>query len=57
MDYIYQNIVWPLYEEKYEHALDAFQLAVEDNNIIMKMEVDEDIKARLLKEIQRRLTP
>ena len=24
MDYIYQNIVWPLYEDKYEHALDAF---------------------------------
>jgi len=23
----------------------------------MKMDVDEDIKARLLKEIQRRLTP
>lgn len=57
MDYIYQNIVWPLYEDKYEHALDAFQLAVEDNSIIMKMEVDEDIKAKLLKEIQRRLTP
>jgi len=24
MDYIYENIVWPLYEDRYEHTLDAF---------------------------------
>lgn len=35
MDYIYDKLVWPFYEGKYEHALDVFQLAVEDSDIIM----------------------
>jgi translation initiation factor 2 alpha subunit (eIF-2alpha) len=58
MDYIYDKIVWPFYEGKYEHALDVFQMAVEDNSIILNIpNTDPDVKAKLLKEIQRRLTP
>ena len=57
MDYIYDKIVWPFYEGKYEHALDVFQMSVEDNSIIMNIQAEQDVKAKLLKEIQRRLTP
>ena len=57
MDYIYDKIVWPLYEGKYDHALDVFQMAIEDNSIIMNVDADVEVKNKLLKEIQRRLTP
>lgn len=51
MDYLYDKLVWPFYEGKYDHALDVFQLAVEDNDIILKMDAREDVKAKLLKEV------
>lgn len=57
MDYLYDKLVWPFYEGKYDHALDVFQLAVEDNSIILGVDAREDVKQKLLKEIQRRLTP
>lgn len=57
MDYIYDKLVWPFYEGKYDHALDVFQLAVEDSDIIMQVDADQQVKHKLLKEIQRRLTP
>jgi len=54
---LYVQFGWPLYQ-KFGHAYDAFKIAITDPDSVFKeINVEEDIKACLIKNIQRRLTP
>ena len=55
---LYETIGWPLYD-KYEHALDAFKLAIIDSskNIFEGLQTTPEVIEALLKVIRTRLTP
>lgn len=55
---LYEHIIWPLNRKyKSNNALQAFKDALTDKKIFAALEFDEEIKASLLTEIQRRLEP
>ncbi|EGR33483.1 hypothetical protein IMG5_051610 [Ichthyophthirius multifiliis] len=56
IDELYTKVVWPL-SKKYKSAYEAFRASLNDNQVINQFDVSEDIKQKLLKEIQRRLAP
>ena len=57
IEVLYETIGWPLYE-KYEHALDAFKLAVSDADTVFEgLEMTPEIRKSLIKVINARLTP
>jgi len=54
---VYRNVGWPLYKS-YGHAYNAFKLAVaEPDKVLEGLEMTPEIKAELMKDIARRLTP
>jgi translation initiation factor 2 subunit 1 len=54
---LYESIGWPLYE-KFEHALDAFRLAVtEPDKVLEGLHITPEIRESLLNVIRNRLTP
>jgi translation initiation factor 2 subunit 1 len=54
---LYETIGWPLYE-KYEHALDAFKIAVtEPEKVFEGLEMTPEIRESLLYVIRNRLAP
>lgn len=54
---LYVQFAWPLYQ-KFGHAYDAFKLAItEPDRVLQGIEIPEDIKVCLIKNIQRRLAP
>ncbi|KAJ9096358.1 hypothetical protein QFC22_003220 [Naganishia vaughanmartiniae] len=54
---IYEQVVWPL-GKKYGHAHDAFKLAVtEPDTVFEGLNLDESLRADLLSNIARRMTP
>jgi len=53
---LYTLFCWPLYR-KYGHAFDAFQLSINDQSIVDSLEIPEEIKHALSKNIRRMLTP
>lgn len=54
---LYETIGWPLYD-KYEHALDAFRMAVIDADKIFEgLEMTPEIRESLLTVIKNRLSP
>lgn len=57
IEILYETIGWPLYE-KYEHALDAFKLAVvEPDTVLGGLTMTPEIRQSLLKVIKNRLAP
>ena len=57
LERLYETIGWPLYD-KYEHALDAFKLAVnEPEKVFEGLEMTPEIKLSLITVITSRLTP
>jgi len=57
MEELYVQWGWPLYQ-KFGHAYDAFKLAITDpNSVFSGINIEEDVKACLVKNIQRRLAP
>jgi len=54
---LYQDFGWKLYG-KYQHAYDAFKLAVQEpEKILGEFNLTEDVKKQLMNNINRRLTP
>jgi len=55
---LYNSFGWPLYR-KYGHAYEAFQLANLDSSILnhTDLQIEEEVKDVLIKDIRRRLTP
>lgn len=54
---LYVQFGWPLYQ-RFGHAYDAFKIAITDPDTVFKdINIDEEIKNVLVKNIQRRLTP
>lgn len=54
---LYVQFGWPLYT-KFGHAYDAFKIAITDPDSVFKdINIEEDVKQCLVKNIQRRLTP
>lgn len=54
---LYVQIGWPLYR-KYGHAYDAFKAAIyEPDKVFEGLEIEPEIRAELLKNIKRRMTP
>eukprot|EP00026_Physarum_polycephalum_P013189 Phypoly_transcript_13566.p1 GENE.Phypoly_transcript_13566~~Phypoly_transcript_13566.p1 ORF type:complete len:343 (+),score=49.72 Phypoly_transcript_13566:113-1030(+) len=57
LEELYAQFGWPLYQ-KFGHAYDAFKIAITDPDSVFKdINIEEDIKSCLIKNIQRRLTP
>jgi len=57
LEELYIKFGWPLYN-KFGHAYDAFKLAVSDPGVVFQgIEFDPEIKACVIKNIQRKLTP
>jgi translation initiation factor 2 subunit 1 len=57
LEALYETIGWPLYE-KYEHALDAFGLAItDDKKVFEDIDITEEVKEELIKVIKTRLSP
>jgi translation initiation factor 2 subunit 1 len=57
LEELYIQFGWPLYH-KFGHAYDAFKVAITDPDSVFKdINIEEDIKNCLVKNIQRRLTP
>jgi len=57
LEELYIQFGWPLYT-KYGHAYDAFKIAITDpDTVFTGIAIEDDIKACLIKNIQRRLTP
>jgi len=57
LEELYGKIGWPLYK-RYGHAYDGFKLVISDPEPVLKeLNLDEETKKALLKNIQRRLTP
>lgn len=54
---LYVQFGWPLYT-KFGHAYDAFKIAITDpDSVFTGINIEEDVKQCLIKNIQRRLTP
>eukprot|EP01111_Echinosteliopsis_oligospora_P014992 TRINITY_DN578_c0_g1_i1.p1 TRINITY_DN578_c0_g1~~TRINITY_DN578_c0_g1_i1.p1 ORF type:complete len:312 (-),score=89.59 TRINITY_DN578_c0_g1_i1:48-983(-) len=54
---LYVQFGWPLYQ-KFGHGYDAFKIAITDpERVFTGIDIEEDVKQCLLKNIQRRLTP
>ncbi len=54
---LYKRWGWPLYR-KYGHAYDGFRYAVKDPDTVLEgLEITEDEREELLKNVNRRLTP
>jgi len=54
---LYVQFGWPLYQ-KFGHAYDAMKIAITDpDSVFAAINVEEEIKQCLIKNIQRRLTP
>lgn len=54
---LYKRWGWPLYR-KYGHAYDGFRLAVNEPDVVLDgLEISENERAELLRNIERRLTP
>lgn len=57
IEVLYDTIAWPLYE-KYEHAFDAFRVAVTDPDTVFEgLTMRDDIRTQLLHVIRSRMTP
>jgi len=57
LEELYVQFGWPLYT-KFGHAYDAFKIAITDQDTVLNgIEFEPEIKASLIKNIQRRLTP
>lgn len=57
MDYLYKNIIWPLYK-KYDHAYDALKLILNgDETIFEYIKITDEIKEELIKILKVRLVP
>jgi len=57
LEELYTMVGWPLYT-KFGHAYDAFKVAITDpESVFQGIELEPDIKACVVKNIQRRLTP
>lgn len=57
MEYLYKNIIWPLYKS-YHHALDALKYILNgDENIFENMIISDEIKNELISIIKSRLAP
>lgn len=57
IEFLYETIGWPLYD-KYEHALDAFKMAVYNPDQVFEgLEMTPKIRESLIKAIKNRLTP
>lgn len=57
MEDLYTQFGWPLYT-KFGHAYDAFKIAISDPDAVFAgMNIEDDVKSCLIKNIQRRLTP
>ena len=55
MEYLYKNIIWPLYKQ-YEHAYDALQLFLNgDNTIFDNIKITDNIKKELIQILNNRL--
>jgi len=55
---LYKAFGWPLYK-KYGHAYEAFKMAISEESVLNapEIQIDEEVKDILLKDIRRRLTP
>jgi len=53
---LYESFGWELYK-KMGHAYDAFKLIVQKDDILSQYNIDPKIKAALLKNVKRRMTP
>lgn len=57
MEFLYKNIIWPLYKQ-YEHAFDAFQLYLNgDDTIFDNFKINDNIKNSMIQIIKSRLVP
>lgn len=57
MEELYKRWGWPLYT-RYGHAYDGFRIAVKDpESVLQGLDIHENEKEELLKNIRRRLTP
>ena len=57
MEYLYKNLIWPLYK-KYEHAYDALKLVLNgEDKIFEGLKITKEIKEELIKIIKVRLVP
>jgi translation initiation factor 2 subunit 1 len=57
LEELYRMVGWPLYK-KYGHAYDAFKIAIaESEGVLEGIEMTDEIKAELLSNVRRRLTP
>lgn len=57
LEELYVQFGWPLYQ-KFGHAYDAFKIAITDPDTVFQgIDISEDVKSCLIKNIQRRLTP
>ena len=55
MKYLYENIIWPLYE-KFDHAYDALKSILEGNEqILEELKIDDEIKDELIKILEIKL--
>jgi translation initiation factor 2 subunit 1 len=54
---LYENIAWPLYD-KYQHAFDAFTLAVTQPDLVFEgLNMTDEVRQNLVQNINNRLTP
>jgi len=53
---LYESFGWDLYK-KFGHSYDAFKLIVQKDDLLSQYNIDPKIKAALLKNVKRRMTP
>ena len=57
MEYLYKNLIWPLYKT-HEHAYDALKSILNgDDKILEGLKITDDIKEELIKILKVRLVP
>jgi translation initiation factor 2 subunit 1 len=57
MEYLYKNIIWPLYKT-HDHALDALNLLLNgDSKILENSKITDEIKEELMKILKKKLVP
>ena len=57
MEYLYKNLIWPLYKT-HEHAYDALKSVLNgDDKIFEGLKISDDIKEELIKILKVRLVP
>lgn len=56
MEYLYKNIIWPLYKT-HDHALDALNLLLNgDSKILENSKITDEIKEELMKILKKKIS-